>query len=278
MPGLFRMGKMVWRIIPGRGKPLAGRLLLALILSLGLSREAVSDFTPSGKLEIHYINVGQGGCTLIIGPDGTRLLYDFGAVPGRRDIVPYLRETLKLNPPQGLHYTFVSHRDKDHYLGYRDVVEAGYDVQIANFAPDSPKPSSRLMNTNWLRPAAQTTAGTVRQPPVGMRIPLGGGAEAVIVAVNGQVLGEKRRPRSKTKTIARSRSSCITATSSIFWTAISAPGRRNAPPTTPPNSTFRRVWRGRSWRKVSSRNRTAWTCCTSPTTGARAAPRLLTIT
>lgn len=28
------------------------------------------------NLEIHYINVGQGGSTLIIGPDGTTILYD----------------------------------------------------------------------------------------------------------------------------------------------------------------------------------------------------------
>ena len=29
-------------------------------------------------LEIHYINVQQGQCTLIIGPDGTTILYDGG--------------------------------------------------------------------------------------------------------------------------------------------------------------------------------------------------------
>ncbi len=31
------------------------------------------EWEPSGQLEIHYINVGQGSSVLIIGPDGTRI-------------------------------------------------------------------------------------------------------------------------------------------------------------------------------------------------------------
>lgn len=40
-------------------------------------------YTPSDDLEIPYINTGKGGSTLIIGPNGTRILYDFGNVGGR---------------------------------------------------------------------------------------------------------------------------------------------------------------------------------------------------
>lgn len=167
------------------------RLLLAVAFTVTLPRLAPAEFTPSGKLEIHYINVGQGGSTLIIGPNGTRILYDFGSVPGAKNIVPYLNNTLDLTPQQGLHYTFVSHRDKDHYFGYGDVVKAGYDVRVANYAPDSTKAASSTMKKNWLDPAKKlTTAGAVKEPSVGLRIALGDGAELIVVAVNGRVLGK----------------------------------------------------------------------------------------
>ena len=146
-----------------------------------------ADFKPSGLLEIHYINVGQGGATLIIGPDGTRILYDFGNV-GRGDaIATYLQETVGLAPSEGLHFTIVSHRDQDHYGGYVDVTSAGYDVLTANFDSGSQKPSTSKMQRVWLDPASMTTAGAVRPIPVGLRIALGDGAEARVIAANGRI-------------------------------------------------------------------------------------------
>lgn len=169
------------------------RLFAAVTLASALLSSALAEFTPSGKLEIHYINVGQGGSTLIIGPDGTRILYDFGAVSDGPDIVQYLNDEIGLAPQQGLHYTFVSHRDKDHYLGYRGIVKAGYDVLVANYAPNSAKVASSLMRGNWLEPAKKSTrAGAVQEPPVGLRIALGDGAEVIVVAVNGRVLGKSK--------------------------------------------------------------------------------------
>lgn len=138
---------------------------------------------PSGKLEIHYINVGQGGSTLIIGPDGTLILYDFGKVSGNRDIVPYLRSIIGAS---AIDYTFVSHRDTDHYAGFKEVIEAGYDVTIANYDSGSPKMSSRIRE-RWLKPAETTTAGAVQPIPVGLSIALGDGASARVIAANGRI-------------------------------------------------------------------------------------------
>ena len=146
---------------------------------------------PTGKLEIHYINVGQGGATLIIGQDGTKILFDFGGVPGNNDIVPYLKDIAQLKPEDGIQYTMVSHRDRDHYVGYKDVVAAGYDVLIANYNSGSTKITT-MMKNNWLGPAKKTKAGAVKTIPIGMRIPLGECAEAVVMAANGVVLGEKK--------------------------------------------------------------------------------------
>lgn len=148
----------------------------------------------SGKLEIHYINVGQGGCTLIVGPNGTTILYDFGAVAGRQDIVPYLRQKLGMVAGEGIQYAMISHGDKDHYMGYKDFVNQGYDVLIANYEPGTTKAKTPTMISNWFEPAKKTKAGAFKVIPVGLRINLGDGAEAFIVAANGVVLGETQNP------------------------------------------------------------------------------------
>lgn len=164
---------------------LGGGVALALVVSTAIA------FEPSGELEIHYINVGQGGSTLIIGPNGTRILYDFGNYDGNRDIVPYLRDVLGLVPEEGLHYAIVSHRDKDHYTGYKGVVDAGYNVIVANYGSGSAKPASPTMQSNWLDPANDTTAGAVRPIPVGLTISLGDGAEAMVIAASGRIYGDQ---------------------------------------------------------------------------------------
>lgn len=152
---------------------------------------ASAQFQATGKLEIHYINVGQGGGTLIVGPDGTRILYDFGNVGAGRAIASYLAR-LGVTPEDGVDYAIVSHRDKDHYGGYGEVITAGYDVTIANFDSGSDKAASRTMHKLWLNPAADTTAGPVQPIPVGLKIAIGDGAEVRVVAANGRIF---RRPK-----------------------------------------------------------------------------------
>jgi beta-lactamase superfamily II metal-dependent hydrolase len=162
----------------------AGLIVFVTTLAFGSSSTDV--------LEIHYINVGQGGSTLIVGPNGTRILYDFGWKNGDKSIVPYLRDTIKLKPQEGLHYSIVSHRDSDHYSGYKAVIKAGYDVLVANYGAGSPKSETEAIRRQWLRPAKQTTAGSVRPIPVGLRISLGDGAEAVVMAANGKIYGRDK--------------------------------------------------------------------------------------
>jgi len=150
---------------------------------------SVIAYEPSGKLEIHYINVGQGGSTLIIGPDGTRLIYDFGNVGRGKAIVKYLTDHVGLQPDDGIHFTFVSHRDVDHYGGFVDLIKAGFDVQIANFDSGSDKFPTTRMKDVWITPASKTMAGKILPVPVGLRIPLGDGAEVRVIAANGKIFG-----------------------------------------------------------------------------------------
>ncbi len=167
-------------------------LLSALVQILFWSSPARSRDPPSGELEIHYINVGQGGSTLIVGPDGSTILFDYGAVAGRHDIVPYLRAMLGLKAREGIDYAMVSHGDKDHYMGYKDVATE-FDVLKANYEPGTKKARTAMMNANWFNPAKKTKAGAFKPVPVGLQISLGKGAKAFIVAANGVVHGEARK-------------------------------------------------------------------------------------
>lgn len=51
------------------------------------------------------------------------------------------------------------------------------------------------MKSNWLDPAKKTRAGAFKPIPVGTRIHLGKGAEAIVVAANGVVVGETSSQR-----------------------------------------------------------------------------------
>lgn len=157
-----------------------------------LSVATAESFKKPGILQIHYINVGQGGSTLIIGPDGTTILYDFGQFSGDKRIVPYLVGEAKLLPQDGLDYTIVSHADSDHYHGFKEVIEAGYDVRVANYRAKSQKRITAYVKKRWITPAEETSAGAVKNISVGMKIPLGEGAEVLVAAAGGRIIGRRK--------------------------------------------------------------------------------------
>lgn len=135
-------------------------------------------------LQIHYINLGQGGSTLIIGPDGTTILYDFGVKQGKQGLVPYLDSVL--NGKQ-IDYAILSHRDRDHYVGYKDLIEAGYDISVANYEPDGPAKDSPQFAKNWTTVTPQTRAGAAQPIPVGLAIAIGNGASILVASSNGRI-------------------------------------------------------------------------------------------
>lgn len=161
-------------------------MVLAAGLLVALPGVALG-FTPSGLLEIHHVNVQQGDCTLIIGPDGTTLLVDGGnAGKGTNEVVPYL-QGLGLLPSDGLDYMLATHRDSDHLGGLDEVIGAGYDVRLAVWDNGSDVTGTQV--SQFLNAAAGTTAGAVQAMPLGTVLALGGGATARCVAVGGEVLG-----------------------------------------------------------------------------------------
>ncbi|MGH7151778.1 MAG: ComEC/Rec2 family competence protein, partial [Planctomycetota bacterium] len=142
---------------------------------------------PAQNLEIHYINVGWGGSVLVRGPNGTTVLLEGGrSGKGENVIVPYL-QSIGIPSSLGLDYMILGHRHSDHSGGLDEVIEAGYDVHVANYENGSPEPHSSFQN--WVEEAVTTSAGAPVPMPVGTVIPLGNGATMTCVARMGQLIG-----------------------------------------------------------------------------------------
>jgi beta-lactamase superfamily II metal-dependent hydrolase len=156
------------------------------VLFIGMMFLAFSGSLWAQNLEIHYINVQQGQSTLIIGPDGTTILFDGGnEFKGTDEVVPYL-QGLGINTSQPLDYIIASHRDTDHYWGLTEVMNYGYDA-LTVYDNGSDKYNEFVQD--FLDAAAGTTAGGVVPIPLGTVINLGSGATATCVAVDGSVIG-----------------------------------------------------------------------------------------
>jgi beta-lactamase superfamily II metal-dependent hydrolase len=156
---------------------------------------SAAAFTPSGLLEIHYINVGWGTSVLVIGPDGTTLLMDGGrAGMGTSKVIPYMR-SLGLLPADGLDYTMSSHLHTDHICGLTEVISGGYNVRIRNYYNGSTNSNSYV--TAYRNAANTTTAGALVALNLGDTISLGDSCFGVCYAANGYVWGRGLIPGSQ---------------------------------------------------------------------------------
>ena len=167
----------------------AVRLVLGLciLMAAPAASSVLWALTPSGLLEIHYINVQQGSSILVIGPDGTTVLMEAGDNgKGLGEVVPYL-ESIGLLPQDGLDYTIAGHLHADHVGGLDEVIEAGYDVRVKNYFNGSS--SSTITAADYKAACAATTAGGPETVLLGQVIDLGGGASLTVVAVAGEVIG-----------------------------------------------------------------------------------------
>ncbi|WP_323190257.1 lamin tail domain-containing protein [Halostella sp. PRR32] len=85
-----------------------------------LTPTASPDGSGNGTLELHFINVGQGAATLVVGPSGETMLVDTGHWTDDGDrVLRYLRQ-------RGIHridYLVTTHADADHIGGHAAVIE-----------------------------------------------------------------------------------------------------------------------------------------------------------
>jgi beta-lactamase superfamily II metal-dependent hydrolase len=160
---------------------------MAIAISVFCFSVAAWGFTPSGLLEIHYINVGWGTSVLVIGPTGTTLLMDGGRDDyGIEDVIPYM-QSIGLMPVDGLSYILASHLHSDHIAGLTEVMNNGYDVHTKVYYNGSDYSNSYV--TAFSTAASHTSAGPKAALSPGTVIPLGGGATATCACANGTVWG-----------------------------------------------------------------------------------------
>lgn len=90
-------------------------LVLAALLFFGC--EDIS--APDGRLQVHYIDVGQGDSTLVISPSGRSMLIDAGDNTSYEVIRPYLKEY----GVEKIDILIGTHPDADHIGGIDDIIK-----------------------------------------------------------------------------------------------------------------------------------------------------------
>lgn len=109
-----------------------GKVLLAGFVALGVFLGALAlNFSWGDRLEVHFIDVGQGDSIFLKTPGGKCVLVDAGSdVAGEKVVVPYLR---RLGVRQ-LDVVVVTHPHEDHAGGIPAVVKA-FPVGLVLISP-----------------------------------------------------------------------------------------------------------------------------------------------
>jgi beta-lactamase superfamily II metal-dependent hydrolase len=99
---------------------MTNRLLAVTVLALALASLALGQ--ANGKLQIHFMDVGQGDGAVLISPQGQVVLFDAGKDLKRRDCVKPLSYLDQLGITR-LDYVVVSHYHYDHIGCVPDVLQ-----------------------------------------------------------------------------------------------------------------------------------------------------------
>jgi beta-lactamase superfamily II metal-dependent hydrolase len=100
------------------------RMLSILVLALALGLQSITWAQPSGTLQIHFMDVGQGDGAILIAPDGQTVLFDNGVFGQCNKPLTYLN-TLGITK---IDYQIISHYHADH-LGCTKQVLAAFPLQ-----------------------------------------------------------------------------------------------------------------------------------------------------
>lgn len=115
------------------------------------SSESLAKTLPASKrMEVHFINVGQGECTLVVCPNGKRILVDAGSTTKGFDPAPvrgYIME--HLGSAKRIDAIVVSHPDSDHYNLLPEVLDG---VEVGHvYLTDKPSEYRESGVSVWLQ-------------------------------------------------------------------------------------------------------------------------------
>ena len=85
-----------------------------------------SAFVPDGSAYVHFIDVGQGDCSLLIADDGSTMLIDCGEAEYSADVLSYL-DSLGITR---LDYVMATHPHSDHMGGMADIISSDIEIGI----------------------------------------------------------------------------------------------------------------------------------------------------
>lgn len=145
-------------------------------LSAMLTGRNTTVTTADGEISVHYINVEQGDCELIVAGD-TRVLIDTGEAIFSNRVINYI-SSLGI---RRLDYVIASHPHEDHIGGMADVLEKfTVGKVIMPEIPDSILPMTR--NFERMIDVISRKKIDAEYSRTGTIIPLGNGAELQILA------------------------------------------------------------------------------------------------
>lgn len=145
-------------------------------LSAMLTGRNTTVTTADGEISVHYINVEQGDCELIVAGD-TRVLIDTGEAIFSNRVINYISSL----GVRRLDYVIASHPHEDHIGGMADVLEKfTVGKVIMPEIPDSILPMTR--NFERMLDVISRKKIDAEYSRTGTIIPLGNGAELQILA------------------------------------------------------------------------------------------------
>ena len=186
--------RQVLRFSPMANSVIRFFLGLALLVGTAAAQE------PPRHLFIYHIDVGQGDATLFVSPSGRTLLIDAGnRGKGSRNVVPLLN-TLGIRK---LDYLIVTHHDADHIGGVDEVFVTLSQVPVAAYdriGRQSAKEKTKKGNPTQYGEYVGSLERLGKEPePLSpgecksdgsRKIDLGEGVVVLVVASNGEVLGQ----------------------------------------------------------------------------------------
>ncbi|MCG8309625.1 MAG: hypothetical protein MI975_19680 [Cytophagales bacterium] len=142
------------------------------------------------QMTIHVINVGQGNCVFVEGPEvhGKRktLIFDGGKKERGGEITDYLTDIGYPAASTTFDYMIVSHKDADHFEGFFNVLEAGYDIDV--FYHNGSDKKQRNYDENFI-PEVRKIARKIYRMKPGYSLNLGDGCMVTCAVNDGRLIG-----------------------------------------------------------------------------------------